>query len=430
MFVDDEANILKSLRRLFDDEPFEVETAASGEDALVFLRAKVEVGVIVTDQRMPGMSGAQFLEKAREIVPEAVRIVLTGYADVVAAVDAINKGGAHRYITKPWNDQDLVLAVREAAQRYSLVRENRRLTGVVLRQNKELKEWNVNLEQRVAGQTGEIRRQNETLCALNEKLQRNFADMLGAFAALIELRGSASRDHSRNVAALAERIACSMALPAEEIETIRVAALLHDIGKIGCSDLLLRKVEKSMTPAEKAAYMEHPVRGQTAIDTIEELRPAGVIIRGHHECWDGSGFPDNLHGEAIPVGSRIVAVADFLDHEIASRRNGSTPDSVLDALRALLGTRFDPRLFRCAAETVPPVFAELPQAAGAVEMELSLEDLCEGMVLSRDIVSGTGILLLRAGMTLDSSSIKGLRRNLGLDPGSGGVFVVMSGEKV
>ena len=118
LFVDDERKILGSLRRLMLDEDVQVFTASSGEDGLEVLRINPEIGVIVSDQRMPGLSGVSFLKQSRKIAPDAYRIVLSGYADMYAAMDAINQGGAWRYMTKPWNDDDMLGAIRQAAQQY------------------------------------------------------------------------------------------------------------------------------------------------------------------------------------------------------------------------------------------------------------------------------------------------------------------------
>jgi len=126
LFVDDERKILGSLRRLMLDEDVQVFTASSGEDGLEVLRNNPEIGVIVSDQRMPGLSGVSFLKQSRKIAPDAYRIVLSGYADMYAAMDAINQGGAWRYMTKPWNDDDMVGAIRQAAQQYQVESENRK----------------------------------------------------------------------------------------------------------------------------------------------------------------------------------------------------------------------------------------------------------------------------------------------------------------
>jgi len=129
LLVGDEENILRALQRLLmDEENIEITTATSGEEGLKLLPSLTNLGLIVSDQRMPGMTGALFLEKARDINPDASRIILTGYADVTAAVDAINKGGAWRYLAKPWNDDELVRVIREGLERYRIVIENRRLS--------------------------------------------------------------------------------------------------------------------------------------------------------------------------------------------------------------------------------------------------------------------------------------------------------------
>jgi DNA-binding NtrC family response regulator len=121
LFVDDEENVLRALKRLFMDEDMEVYTASSGRSGLEMVK-DAEFSVIVSDQKMPEMSGSEFLEKTKEVSPDSIRIVLTGYADIDATINAINRGGAYRYVAKPWNDTDLVLTVRDAAEKYRLVK--------------------------------------------------------------------------------------------------------------------------------------------------------------------------------------------------------------------------------------------------------------------------------------------------------------------
>ena len=171
LFVDDEENILKALRRLFIDENYDIFTAPSGEEGLDILKS-TEVAVIVSDHRMPGMSGVEFLEYARQISPDSGRLILTGHADMTMAIDAINKGGAQRYIMKPWNNDDLLSAVRWAAERYRLIKENRYLTDLTLKQNGELRKWSSELEMHVQQQTIELTYKNRDLVELNERLRR------------------------------------------------------------------------------------------------------------------------------------------------------------------------------------------------------------------------------------------------------------------
>ena len=129
--IDDEPVILQSLKYLTEGENFELVTATSGKEGLEILKAHEDVGVVMADQMMPNMSGVQLLEKVWESAPDTVRIMLTAYDDVNLANDAINRGGAFRFITKPWKNQELLQMLRDAVQIYRLIRENRHLTSII-----------------------------------------------------------------------------------------------------------------------------------------------------------------------------------------------------------------------------------------------------------------------------------------------------------
>lgn len=425
LFVDDEENILRSLSRLTMDEPYGTLTAPSGSEGLRLLSEEEGVGVIVSDQRMPGMSGVEFLERSREVAPEAIRIVLTGYADVGATMDAINRGGAFRYITKPWQEDEFLQVIRDAVEHYRLLQENRRLQELVARQNEELKEWNGRLKERVLEQTAQVRKRSEDLHDLNGKLRENFHATIASFAGLIELRDREVRNHSRNVADLAVNMARLLKLDPSLTDTISTAALLHDIGKIGMSDDLLLKDPERMIPRELQQYALHPVRGQTAIDGVEELRPAGILIRHHHEYYNGTGFPDRLKGADIPIGARIIAMADFVDRSISRLSGTDILEFTLVSVRDETGRRFDPELYPVMERCVREVYAALLPPADMVQVELKPRDLREGMVVARDVTSGTSLLLLSKGAVLDAQKIEAIKRYYYLDPATTGVFVLM-----
>ncbi len=423
LFVDDEENILRSLKRLFMDESFNVITADSGEKGLEVLRETSNIGLIVSDQRMPGLSGVEFLEKAKIITPQAMRIVLTGYADVSVAMDAINRGGAYRYITKPWTDDDLLQTIKEAVSIYLLTNENQRLTGVIKKQNEQLQRWNSQLEYDVQKQTIEIQKKNDELNELNKRLKKNFHNSIAAFSGLMELRDKRAQSHSNNVAEISVKAAKAMELSDKDIEDIKVAALLHDIGKIGIHDSLLQKDPAEMSQKELAEYNLHPVRGQTAIDSIEDLRDAGILIRHHHEWFNGNGFPDRLQGSKMPVGSMIIAIADFIDKTISSHWDDDVVNFALDKVKEENDRRFDPRFYPFIESSVREVYSGSISKQDLVEAELPDQDLQIGMILSRDARSGTGLMLLRKGAKLDSKKIQALKRYYRLDPSSTGVFV-------
>jgi response regulator RpfG family c-di-GMP phosphodiesterase len=424
LFVDDEANILRSLQRLLVDEDFPVFTAPSGDEGLLVLGSNPNIGLIVSDQRMPGMNGAEFLARAREMAPESLRILLTGYSDIEATIDAINRGGAYRYVTKPWNDEDLLQIIRDGLRNYTLTRENKRLATIVRQQNEELKEWNGRLKSRVLQQTTEIREKNQELHKKNQSLSKVYQDMIVAFSGLIELYSKALRNHSGNVAELALRAARAMELPAEETEKIYIAARLHDIGELGTAEGLLYKPLDELQGAKLQEYMQHAVRGQTAIDTVEELRPVGVLIRHHHEHFDGSGFPDGLRGEDIPLGSRIIAMADYADRTRQFTQEPDVAKIILPRLEKLLGKHFDPALFPYFCKPIEELYRQEKPPTHQIEKVIKPHLLQMGMILAEDLYSGTGLLLLNKGTCLDKDCISSIRRYDQLDPFEKGVRVL------
>jgi response regulator RpfG family c-di-GMP phosphodiesterase len=426
LFVDDEENILRSLRRLVADEDFEVMLARSGEEGLSILReTDGDIAVIVSDQRMPGLTGVDFLQQVRALAPDAGRILLTGYADISATIDAINKGGAHRYISKPWNDREIVLTIRDAVRSFRLARENRTLSALVNKQNEELKEWNSGLKMRVLEQTASIRQKITELHELNEKLHLNYLSILAAFSGLHELHDREARNHCGNVAVISATVARSAGLSENLIEEIRVAALLHDIGTIGISDSLLHGDVERMTNGELREYRSHSVRGQAAVDSIEDLRPSGVLIRHHHENFDGSGFPDRLAGSDIPLGARIIALADAIDRLVTENRVDNSIEKALHAIRLSLGVRFDPDLFPLFERPVREKYSGQIGTSGMIEIEMTPRELRRGMIVAHEVRSGTGLLLLGSGEYLDDGKIQALKRYYAIDPPSGGIAVLV-----
>lgn len=178
LFVDDELGVLHALRRLFRREDYQVLTATSGREGLDLLK-KNEVSLIISDQRMPQMIGAEFLAHARALSPYSIRIMLTGYSDIEAATQAINEGGIFRYITKPWEDEQLRATVREGLERYELEDRNRILTAELQLKNAELEQFNVQLEQRVDERTQELRTAYEQNLALTRSLQMKVRELEG-----------------------------------------------------------------------------------------------------------------------------------------------------------------------------------------------------------------------------------------------------------
>ncbi len=417
LLVDDEENILRSLKRLLIEDDYNILTASSGQQGLELLDSN-RVSLIISDQRMPEMTGSEFLARARENVPEAVRIMLTGYSDINATMEAINKGEVYKYITKPWNDEEMRLTVREAIERYFLTEENKRLA-------RELKEWNVKLEQRVKEQTIDIEKRNKALLVFNYRLKRNFNSCLEAFASLIELRNTSFSNHSKNVAEVSIRIAKALSLGKKEVETIGAAAHLHDIGKIGISDSILQKESKGLTSEEKKEVEQHPVRGQAAVGQIEELQEAGELIRHHHEWYNGNGYPDHLSSDMIPLGARIIGVADAVDRLANPGQGGGRYDfkGAISIVKASRNTKYDPKIVDIAEKIVEELENSVYRDIGSEDDGFMPGDLVPGMILSRDVRSGTGVLILPSGSELTFEKIEHLKRLYKMDPSNNRIYV-------
>jgi response regulator RpfG family c-di-GMP phosphodiesterase len=428
LFVDDEEHILKSMRRLFMSEEWSLHTASSGPAGLQILDSEHDIGVVVSDQKMPEMNGVDFLEMVGRKRPDCLRILLTGYSNLDTVKEAINRGGAYRYFTKPWKNEELVQTVREAVQRYELLQENRRLTELVHAQNRELKKWNTELEKMVCEKTVELTKRNSELKDMADRQYRNYKNVIGAMSGLIELKDKRIRSHSRSVAEITASMAKSMRLERKDFETVIVASLLHDIGKIGIPDAMMLKDEEELKETELTEYQLHPVRGQAILEGVEDLRPAGVLIRHHHERFDGTGYPDRISGEKIPLGSRVIAVADMADYWLKTCFMKEGVEEVIERIRDDLGKRFDPKLLPHVRKAVMEVCDKYVPDGASDEMELRPEDLKPGYVVSRDVKSGTGVLLVPSGVKLTQKNIETLRRMYMLDPSRGGIFV-WTGQK-
>lgn len=393
--VDDEPNILAALRRLFRATGWRTLTAGHAEEALALL-ATESIDAVLSDMRMPGMDGVQFLERVRQGWPRTARLLLTGQADLGSTIAAINRGRLHRYITKPWNDDELLLTLRQVAQNQQLEADKLALEQLTQQQNDELKTLNSSLEIRVALRT-------EELAAANQRLKRNYLTSIKAFTALIELRGSAQVGHARQVADLTRRIAQAMTLDADTTHDLPIAALLHDIGHIGLSDAVLARPVNRLDSDELRRYRLHPVLGEQALLASDDMQGVAPLIRAHHERWDGQGFPDGLRGEAIPLGARILAVADAFEDLRSGRIDGHVL-SPLDARRTVLaarGSQFDPSV----VDAFAGLFPAAPPKPAVATLRLRTADLRAGQTLAQDFVSLEGVLLLSAGQRLNDDLI-------------------------
>ena len=410
LFVDDEPSILSALRRLFRPHGYRIFVAESGAAGLTILEQET-IDLVISDMRMPEMDGASFLKQVRARWPKVMRILLTGYADINSTVSAINEGEIYRYIAKPWDDNEILSTVREATERQYLEAENQRLSELIQAQNEALKALNSSLEQKVAERTAELSQALSFVEQTHAELKKSFLTSVQVFAGVIELRsgpaGKPLAGHGRRVAEKARAVARRMGLLEAEVQNIMLAALLHDIGKLGLPDDLLAKPYNTLSGEQRAQVMKHPLRGQNILMGIDKLRDAALIVRHHHEYYDGSGYPDRLSGLAIPQGARILTVANDYD----ALQIGTLVQRPLKAKEALdflienRSKRYDPAVVDAFAQLIAETVKE-----GPIEIPLRTMHLKPGMAVCRDLLHPDGYLLLAAGSTLTADIIGQLHR--------------------
>jgi putative nucleotidyltransferase with HDIG domain len=337
LFVDDEVNILKAVQRLLRHEPLEVLCASRAPEALELL-ARHPAQVVVTDQRMPEMSGVDLLSSVRERHPDVVRMMLTGYTEMTIAVDAINRGEIFRLITKPWNDEELKATLRQACDHYDLKQEIKRLNQVTREQNFKLQDMNRNLEQKV-------RERTKQLAQKHQELRQAYVQTIGALAEAVDAKDAYTRGHSERVGVYASKVAAEMGFPKEFIERVYIAGLLHDVGKIGVRDAVITKPDR-LDADEYAEIMMHPEIGARILEPVSFLSDIVSCVRHHHEWFDGSdkGYPLRLRGDQIPLPSRIILVADTVEAMTSDRpyRRALPLEDVVRELHKFSGSQFDP----------------------------------------------------------------------------------------
>lgn len=389
LLVDDEPNVLKALGRSLRQESIEILTAPSGADALDIMREQ-PVDLLISDMRMPGMSGAELLAIAAREWPDTRRVLLTGYADLESTIKAVNEGRISSYLNKPWNDVELRQIVSELLHARFLELENQALTAELAEKNRELEVLNAGLEVKVRKRT--------------EELSQSYEHMVTLASSLASQR---EEDSERSVlldALMAQEIAERLQMPAGECDALRKAVMLSGLGRLAFSDSMLKKPYCDYDNQELQQFRQWPVLAEAALFGVPALRQASDFIRHQFERFDGSGFPDSLAGELIPLGSRILAVVRDYSDWLRGRFNGvaSNPLQARHEIEACTGKRYDPKVVEAFVQVARHYQSNY---AGENELKISSGELHPGMVLSRDLFSARGMVLLKKHHHVDADII-------------------------
>jgi cyclic di-GMP phosphodiesterase len=321
LIVDDEIEITEILADLLSED-YECTRAGSAEEALTRLQ-EVEFQLVISDITMPGMSGLDMIPHVKELSPDTVVVMISGMQTVESAIGALRLG-AFDYLMKPFDLRQVEAVVKRALEHHDLVVAKQRYEN--------------HLEELVEQRTAELDR------ALNS-LEGAYRSTLKALTAALETRDSETHGHSERVVSYSLRLGREYGLSSEQMKSLEFGSLLHDIGKIGVPDSILRKPAK-LTEEEWVRMREHPLHGQQILRGIEFLQGASRVVAQHHEKWDGTGYPLGLRNEDIDICARIFSVADAFDAITSDRvyRRGKPYEAASQELDDWAGRQFDPKV--------------------------------------------------------------------------------------
>ena len=406
LVVDDEINILKAMERTLRRTGFEIITAHGGEAALNRLKDDNDIAVVLSDLRMPEVNGVSVLSYASEICPDATRIAITGQADMDMIMGAVNSGKVARFIMKPWDDKNLRKDLTEAVNAYQILYKHRQLEQMNFHHIEVLKEFKTNLEKEVKDRTGQLE-------ITKLKIEKTLHDVVKAFSHIMEIQSPGLRGHVTRVGDMSRALAVQYGFDMLEINQIETAARLHDIGYMSLERFILNKPHEKYSEKEYERYQRHTLVGFELLKNISGFEEVARIVLHHHECFNGEGFPDQLRADKIPIGARIIAIANLYDRTLYPRGKAliGRRSEAEYALREAAGDQLDKELVKLFLDkNIPEVVA-----ARWPEVEVSMADLKDGMVLTRDVCNVAGIPLLKKGTRLTEHLINKLRINEEMD---------------
>lgn len=326
LFVDDETSILSSLSRAFRKEGYDILKSDNPAEALNILKDK-KVHLILSDYRMPEMDGVAFMHEAMKIQPDAIRIILSGYAESSVIISAINNGGIFKFLTKPWDDDLLKVEVRHALERSELENTNTRLIEDVKRRNDILKNVNQLLSEKM------------------DEIQESIISTIEMLIYLSKTKGSELPGNIENATSIGMEVGKRLGLDENDIRNLNIAIRLHDIGNVGIDSCILNKAG-ALTAEERKEVQKHPSIGGKVLSFLKGYEFISEIVKSHHENYDGTGYPDGLKGKDIPLLSRIVHLVDAYDSLTSYRpyRPPLQPDEIVKILINERGKKFDPEI--------------------------------------------------------------------------------------
>ena len=397
LVLDDDTVVLAALKETLERERYNVHAFSEANEALAALDAHT-FATIISDQRMPEMTGLEFLDKCKQKQPNASRILITGVLTLNTVIEAVNRGEIFRFLAKPWIREELLATVDNAVQRYALVEANERLSSDTLELNDKLVKANSALEEKIR----QLEQQASDLESTNQALEEHFNHSLEICFRLIEAFHPILGEQTKAVVSICKEIAKSELLSERESEVLKVSSWLYNLGRIGLPRELLTKSlndPQSIDEQERILLHLYPVYGQTLAGLVGALEEVGLAIRAHRERFDGRGYPDGYSREMISVPARHLAIA------VAFVESALPRDEALEFIIRDSGKSFHPEAVRLFMKSSN--LSTLPKTV----RELTLAELEPGMVLAKGIYSPSGLLLIPEEERLTHSIIKKIKEH-------------------
>lgn len=402
LLVDDDPLLLEVLIDELALSPFDVVFASGGGEALQLLQAR-PIDIVVADYVMPGMDGIQLLAKIRELRPQTVRVLLTGFGNLDVARDAISRGEVFRILAKPWSHEELLETLEAAAHRASSDQNRERETLALKEKSDLLLTRSSVLEAAISEHIQTLAVARDEARGYSERMRNILAGLIRSLFGLSELRDARLARHSKNVADLSRSIAAYLKLENRQVRDIALAGLLHDVGHIGMPDEVLYSPHERLSDPAGARLRRHPGMSEAALSVVEELAAVCTLVRSHHERYDGTGYPERLMGEEIPLGAQILAVADHFD-ELTEGILLPRRLSEEMAIRKIWETRGRGHAER-VVDALLAVLHNSPSSSRRTEVLLSVRELRPGMVLASDVTNEAGVIILKKGFLFDHKAI-------------------------
>jgi response regulator RpfG family c-di-GMP phosphodiesterase len=389
LLIDDDPLILDALREIVAPLGCGILNASGFQAAHKMIRENANLSVVLCDQFLADGNGLNLFKELKRTHPDVIRLLITGFPEANVALAAINDGEIFRFITKPFSPEEVTVAVKEALERFRLVRENQRLQAALISGNEELQKANASLQQALSNSV--------TLCL----------DILDRFDHVLA-------SHSSRVSKWATAIGKSFALSLKQLDSLELAAVMHDIGLISVSRSYHTQQQtgwEDVPYVQQAALQAHP---KTGADLVAFLHPKGVpeIISAHHEWFNGQGYPLRLAHERIPFLASIIAVPDAYDEWPGDRAEAAK------FIEDNLGTRFHPEIGRAFLRLLEtgPEFAQQ-------EKEVLISELQPDMKLACNLLSASGVVLAPKGQVLIPKLIQYIRQHDQSEPLTQRIFI-------